>query len=293
MPFSQLSHATEDSTAQLALASSLVGLIYYHHALSRADLSHIHQVIQPFLVTVAAGLLTFLPLSFALIGMALIFGTSLAILWKTPAFAECWAPQIQNMATWTNGTDTFLVADGLRKALTKQQHVIETHSSLQDRLFVAPASPALLALFHRRTATYDTFPVYPASKAAQDQMLAQLKASVPPVAIISRGAIDGREDLRFASNYARVFEYFRSRYDLQSKTSKGDIFVHKKQKSEIGQADKAGQATRHLGVAAMRCSALNVEQFPSPAPARVRRAPAVSMPANCGTPSRPWMCRSV
>ncbi|WP_193749906.1 hypothetical protein [Shimia sp. SK013] len=225
--------ADADRAAQLVLASSLVGLIYYHHALSRADLNHIHQVIQPFLVTVAAGLAGLLPISVAPAAMLLIGVASAALLWKTPAFSESWSFQNNHPVTWVNGADTFRITEELHKALTQQRDVVEACSNSQDTLFVAPAAPALLALFHRRSAVYDTFPVYPASEAAQTRMLEDLKASDPPVAIISNGMIDGRKDLRFDINYALVFEHLRSQYHLQDNTPSGYIFVRREQGTSV------------------------------------------------------------
>tara|TARA_R110002049_G_scaffold10127_3_gene50473 strand:+ start:183550 stop:185061 length:1512 start_codon:yes stop_codon:yes gene_type:complete len=216
---------TADSGARLAVAASACGLVYFHHALSRADLSHMQQVMQPFIVTIAAGSATLLPASLALTTLLLSGIFSAALLWDTQDFSRAWRIRQPKSAIFTNGADRFQIPEGMQKKLVLLRNVVHAHSSATDTIFVAPALPAVLALFHRKTAVYDTFPVYPAIDAAQQRMIRELEISTPPIAIISKANIDQREDLRFENNYPSVFQYIKERYQLVNETSAEYIFV--------------------------------------------------------------------
>ena len=210
--------------AQLAVAASCCGLTYFHHALSRADLSHIQQVLQPMIVTVAAGVATTLSAPSATAAMLLAVIASTALLWNTHEFRRTWGIWQHKPVLLINGKDLFLISEGLKNRLTFLRKVVNVRSSPEDPIFVAPALPGLLALFHRKSAVYDTFPIYPASDAAQVRMIKELEYNEPTIAIISKRKIDHREDLRFEINYPLVFRHFTERYRLISETRAEYIF---------------------------------------------------------------------
>ncbi|CUH88195.1 hypothetical protein PH5382_02128 [Phaeobacter sp. CECT 5382] len=214
----------KDQATLLASAASLCGLVYFHHAASRADLNHIHQVMQPFIVTLAAGMAATLPAPLAVVVLLLFGIASGALLWRTSEFSRTWAIHTEGAAPFVNGRDRFLIRQDLQRKLILQREVVHARSGPQDALFVAPALPALLALFHRKSAVYDTFPVYPASVSAQLRMIRELECSAPPLAIISKGMIDQREDLRFENNYSLVFDYLAEQYECLSETPGEYIF---------------------------------------------------------------------
>jgi hypothetical protein len=216
-----------DHAARLAVAASACGLVYFHHAMSRADLGHIQQVMQPLIVVLAAGLATALPASLAIAAMVLSGIFSAALLWKTPEFGRTWGSGQPNSEIFTNGKDRFRLSAAMQKKLILQRNVVHAHSSPEDTLFVAPALAGVLALFHRKTAVYDTFPVYPALDEAQQLMIKQLESAAPPVAIISKVAIDQQKELKFENNYPSVFHYIKERYQLLSETPAEYIFVRR------------------------------------------------------------------
>jgi hypothetical protein len=156
--------------------------------------------------------------------MLLICIASVALLWKTPEFSRNWRKSLAKQALFCNGNDCFWVTAALQKRLTKLRETVDVHTRAEDTLFVAPYYPGILALCHRRTAVYDTFPVYPASYQAQKRMIKELDASKPPIAIVAKGTIDQRADLRFESNYRFVFNYLRHNYEVIDEAAEDYVF---------------------------------------------------------------------
>jgi len=221
----------ENSAAQLILAASCTGLTYFHHALSRADLNHIHQVMQPAIIALAGGTVALLSGHLAVATPLLTIMASLALLWNSPEFAQIRRSPSAPYTPLTMRNDHFLIPNGQFAKLNAQQSLVERYTQTEDPIFTAPSSAALLALFHRRSAVYDTFPVYPVKPAAQHRMLEELHSSQPPLAFISKGMVDQREDLQFEKNYPLVFRFFTEQYHLLEESSSGYVFVRQKPQS--------------------------------------------------------------
>ena len=199
----------------LVLAACSTGIVFFHYAFSRADLVHLVPALQPFIIMLGAVSVAFLPVSAAGLVLLLPLAGSILLLRGIGVLGQTWMPFRRRLQPMATKTERLLVARHVADRVASIQLVVESASSENDPLFVAPHLPGLLALFNRRTAVYDTFPVYPATKKAQDDMLDELKASKPPVAIISNRNLDGRDDLRFEKNYPIVFSYVEKNYSLR------------------------------------------------------------------------------
>ena len=218
----------ESPAVQLILAASCTGLAYFHHALSRADLSHIHQIMQPAIVAFAGVSVALFSDHMAVMTLLLAIVASLALLRNTPEFAQTWRSPAASYIPWVVGNDRFLLPKNQLNELKEKQSLVERYTRAKDPIFTAPSSAAFLALFHRRSAVYDTFPIYPANPAGQRRMLEELHDSQPPLAFISKGMVDQREDLQFEKNYPEVFRFFTEQYHLLEESPSGYVFVRQK-----------------------------------------------------------------
>ncbi|PCJ05058.1 MAG: hypothetical protein COB16_16910 [Rhodobacteraceae bacterium] len=215
----------DTSATNLVLASACTGLVYFHHVLSRADLSHLYQVFHPFVIFAAASSQVVFGVYGAVAVVVILFGSSVLLLFREHIFIFGPLAKHPTETLFEIGSDKFLLTQHDADQLQKIHDIICSHSTSSDRILSVPNIPGFLALLNRGTAVYDTFPVYPASQQARDTMLKQIIHSDPPVAIISRAKVDGRDDLMFANNYPEVEAFIKNNYTSVFKGRSETIFI--------------------------------------------------------------------
>ncbi|PWV99055.1 hypothetical protein DFR52_104346 [Hoeflea marina] len=215
----------------LALASACAGLAYFHHAFSRADLPHFAQIIHPMVILAAASGQAFLGAAGASVVLLALLLASIGLLREEAEFPlhRLLRRRAAEPGVASNG---LVLPRATDETLKRVKAIVDEWSGADDTLFAAPACPGFLALFERRTAVYDTFPVYPSSPEGRAAMMTQFRAAAPPVAIVSAVAIDRREELAFANNYPELMAYILANYEVALETGSESVYVRRQQDPE-------------------------------------------------------------
>jgi hypothetical protein len=213
------------------VGSAVTGLAYLHHLWSRADLPHLHHVMLPFVLLVASMATLALPGNAALALMLALCAATVVFLRGMPEFALSWGRHGAEKVFET-AHDRLLLDPPLADHLNRLKAVIEQHSNPADPIFVAPLNIAIVAATDRRSAAYDCFPVYPATDAAQTRMIRELKRTRPKLAIIGRQTVDGRADLLFEKNYARVNRHILNNYELVLRSAQDSVYLRRERRPD-------------------------------------------------------------
>lgn len=155
------------------IAACLTGLFYMHHATSRSDVNHLCQVTQPFLVALCA----------------LVFATQLpALIWLVPPVLFIIGllvirpiePRLQMLET----PDRYVAVDvlgeqvftlrGMANQLDSIRHLIDTHLTASDRLFIAPMGALLYPFLQKETPVHSDFLHFPEGETKQDEIIRDL-----------------------------------------------------------------------------------------------------------------------
>jgi len=208
------------------LASSISGLIFFHHFLSRADLGRINQIILPFIIVVGLFVSMVWTSSHAIIFALGGIAFTIWFLWPRADFANKWRAK-RRTKSFETAYETLQLPTAVADRLNGLKDVIERNSKVNDKIFAVPINIAILAAMNRKTAVYDFFPVYPSTELAQDHMIEELRVSKPNVAILGKQKLDGREDLLFATNYAKVHAFIEKNYELHFSTSFDVVYLRK------------------------------------------------------------------
>ena len=191
------------------VAVSCVGVFYMHHAMSRADITHLAQASPPLII----GLVIYL--SAQAYGWAMIVGFIAVSLWFI------YRPQERFVRTMgsTDKLNTFEVeGNALRLSgamveyLSEVRDLVNAYSKAGEPVLFLPKLATLYPLLARRPAVYDIFCVYPATDEEQTTMISQLIAESPPLALIVNHAIDSRDELRFSNTHPKVWEYLNREF---------------------------------------------------------------------------------
>lgn len=183
------------------VAAAAVGLPALHHAFSRADLSHLAPVVSPFIVLLAAlfahGLLAVAPLA------VLVPAAWVTVIPVHPRRRRLDTPHAYE--TVALGSSRVRILSAEARGLEALRALIDQRLQPQEPLALVPTLPALLPLLGRRSGVYDTFCVYPASRAEQLRMLRDMEKENIRLVVVQDLALDGREDLRFARTHPLVW----------------------------------------------------------------------------------------
>ncbi|MEO0667965.1 MAG: hypothetical protein AAFZ99_08625 [Pseudomonadota bacterium] len=225
--FADRSWLARSDGGALAMASACTAQVYFHHVYSRADLGHLAQAIHPVLIMVAACSHVFLGVMGAALVMTLCLVGTIALLRGEGEFP------FRNLRRRVNAEASEVLWNGVQVArpwartLVRMREIIQTHTSSDSVLFVAPACSAYLVLFDRKSAVYDTFPVYPSTPAGRSEMMAQFTSAAPQAIILSDAPIDQRDDLRFSNNYRELMAYIRKNYEAAMESGPETLYVRK------------------------------------------------------------------
>ncbi len=217
----------DDRVDALCLVAACAGLIYFHHAFSRADLRHIYGVMQPIFILCAALSQMMFGWLGATVLLCLLGIGSIILLRNEADFIFGDTQLLRKLVPFEIGNDLFMLSKGFAQTLTQIKSIVDEHMQTDDVMFAAPAYPGMLALFGCKTAIYDTFPVYMSTLRSRQVMLNEIAASKPKVAIVANVMIDGRQDLLFANNYPEVTKYIFTHYDIALSDASQTIYVRR------------------------------------------------------------------
>jgi hypothetical protein len=196
----------------LLVACGFVGLFYLHHAFSRADVSHLAQVIHPFLLG-ALALLGFLGARkfyhWAVIAV-LIAAALLTVGRQMPIYQR-----ITSSTLWVPcdaGGKIFVPAD-TNRLLTCLRKFAAENVAPREGILIALFTPTLYPILGHESPLWDLGYFFPATARRQEAMIHELAAKNVNWAIISDTPLDKREDLRFSATHELVWQYLMENFE--------------------------------------------------------------------------------
>jgi hypothetical protein len=214
----------------LLVACAFVGLLYAHHAFSRADFSHLAQAIHPFTLGLVATLALFkarrqyLSLLLALLMAAALFGVGRQMPVSQRLISRvAWVP-------YDTGDKIFVPPNNSRVWDCLRQFVARNVPA-QEGLLIAPFTPGLYPLLDRPSPLWDTYFFFPATEERQEEMIRTLALKNVNWAIISDSPLDHRDDLRFSSTHKLLWQYLWQNFEPVDKSClpKTMQILHRKQ----------------------------------------------------------------
>lgn len=202
----------------VVVASTLIGVCYLHHAAVRSDVSHLAQAVHPALLA-ALGLPAALGLSTRGAGRWSIWlGLALFTLVVTPVANLPLATSLQGrtapLVPLEVGGDVLRLPPGIARYVSRIEGVAKRHVDPEDSVFVAPFTPGLYGVLDKRSPVWGLYFLWRADEEGQNEMIRRFEAEALDWAIVSTGAIDGREDLRFWNSHPRVWAWLQREFDV-------------------------------------------------------------------------------
>ena len=206
----------------LLTASSVVGGVYLHYAFSRADLPHLCQAMQPFLLAV-------LSIAFALgkpIATATIFGALILAGFFTlrknlPIMTKL--NKSQDFVEYELHGDKLQFHGEFAGVLDRLTHYVEQHVAPKDPIFIAPITATLYPLLKKETPVRSDFLVYPETAETQEEIIRDLETRHVHWALIDDIALDGRDDLRFRNTHPLVWKYIETYFEIMPAVGIGEV----------------------------------------------------------------------
>lgn len=205
----------------VAVAAGFVGTFNFHHAMSRADLSHLAQSMAPVILGLF-GILAGVPLAW--IALFVLFGlaSAISVLQMYPLVNRIRAPHSYDALVI--GRNRIWVPRNSAQALTQVRDAVAKYLRPGESILAVPTLGALYPILGLRAPAYDIFCVYPASEIEQERMLRSIESSRVRLVAVDNGGLDGREDLRFSNTHPRVWAYLRDRFEPVKPAQSGSQF---------------------------------------------------------------------
>jgi hypothetical protein len=196
----------------LLIACAFVGLFYLHHAFSRADFSHLAQVIHPFALG-ALALLGFLGVrkSYHWVVIAVLIAAALfAVGRQMPIYQR-----ITSSTPWVpcDAGGKIFVPTGTNRLFTCLRKFAAENIAPREGVLIVPFTPTLYPILRRESPLWDLAYYVPATAHRQEAMIHELAAKNVNWTIISDTLLDKREDLRFAATHKLVWRYLMENFE--------------------------------------------------------------------------------
>lgn len=185
------------------IAAAALGIVAWHPALSRADVSHLAQSMAPVVLLVCCFSALLPGSTFVLMGLAA--GSWATMLPLTYFFQQRQAPgsfqsmRIGSNDVWALGWEVLLAE--------KVSELCREERAGECGLLALPILVSLYPILGLKCPVYDSYCVFPASESAQRGMIAEIEAADVRIAVIFDFALDQREDLRFSATHPLVMSY--------------------------------------------------------------------------------------
>jgi hypothetical protein len=216
-----LNTAPSSSAEKVFAAAVCVGIFYFHYALSRANADHLFPAIPPSLIAAA-------PLVFSnslgwLLGIAITAAVFRYVHSRDDLFrAHGQAPSA--FCRYRVDGDLLWVPKTLAADLDAMRQVVNLHTAPGEPALFVPTLVTLYPLFARRPAAYDVFCVYPADRAAQEEMIASITQDGLRLALVWDGPTDWQDDRRFRNTHPLVWNQLQAQFQpVPLMTSDGDL----------------------------------------------------------------------
>lgn len=186
-----------DAAVSAPLAA--VGLMTFHHALSRADLSHL-QLPAMFVI----GSVVVLP------GLAGIVG-SIAAVGLTVPIVLATHPRIRRRRSPAAFERRQLLDDmiWMPRGLARQLDAVRNALEPREALAAIPLGIPILAALDTRSAVHDTYCVYPAGPEADEDLRADLEAASPVLVLVDTRAVSGSIAGGFPDTHPETWEWLQ------------------------------------------------------------------------------------
>ena len=196
----------------LVIACAFVGLFYLHHAFSRADLSHLAQVIHPFILGALAWL-SFLGArkSYGWAAIAVLMAAALFTIGRQMPIYQ----RITSSTPWVpfDAGDKIFVPDGINQLLTCLRKLATENITPREGVIITPYLPTLYPILRHQSPIWDLCIYFPATAQRQQAMIHDLAAKHVNWALISDTPLDNREDLRFSATHKLVWQYLKENFE--------------------------------------------------------------------------------
>jgi hypothetical protein len=193
-------------------AAIIISIPYSDVAFSRADASHLSQMMFPVLIA----LLTW-PTIIAqstwiyrlLLPGGLLIISCIAILPEHPRF-QAMGHHWQKVDV--NGR-RFLVNPYYAGVLNAVADVRLHHATANLATLAVPMYPGLNAALGQRNPTWEIYPLFPRNTFFQQQEIARIKAASPGLILVSTTPLDGRPEMAYAVTHPLMYQYIQANYD--------------------------------------------------------------------------------
>lgn len=199
---------------RLLAGSVAVGASFIHHAFSRADLGHLAQAIDPFLLGVIA-----LPLlvkgryprtlASALLATVVVLSMATALT-VTPYYQKVLAPDGAFADIDVRGSH--LRVNASTANLIHSVERIERRVGDGEQLLIVPHWPGFYPLLQRKSPLWEIYFLFPATEARQREMIRDLEVQKATWIILGDVPLDGRDELRFRNTHPLLWDYFLGQY---------------------------------------------------------------------------------
>jgi len=192
-------------------ASVYTSIPYLNVAFSRADISHLAQAVYPCLI----GLLVYRWRGSARnvarwLRLPLLLIVTLWIVLPLHASYLKWT-----QAGWRQvevGRDEIWVDAATATLVGEIKATAAEHVPSDGTVLAAPVWPGVYALLEVRSPVWEIYPILPRNNVFQDQEITRLQKASPGLVLIYDIALDGRDQLRYASTHPRIWQYINAHY---------------------------------------------------------------------------------
>jgi hypothetical protein len=200
------------------LAASTIGVFYLHHAAIRSDATHLVQAIHPAVLAALAipGALGWSrrgARALAIWGAVVLITISITPT-ANPAFALPWQEKARRLVPVVVGGDALRLSPASARWVGKVEDGVGRHVPEKAALFIAPYTPGLYPLLRKESPVWGLYLLWEVGEERQDEMILRLEREDVDWALISSGAMDGRDELRFWNTHARVWAYFERDFEI-------------------------------------------------------------------------------
>ena len=194
------------------IACAFVGLFYLHHVFSRADFSHLAQVIHPFTLG-ALALLAFVGARqfyyWAVIAV-LVAAALFTVGRQTPIYRR-----LTSLTPWVpcDVGGKIFVPPSTGRLVTCLRTFASENIAPGEGVLIAPFTPTLYPILNHESPLWDLAYYFPATTQRQEAMIYELTAKNVNWAIISDAPLGKREDLRFSATHQLVWQYLMENFE--------------------------------------------------------------------------------
>jgi len=200
----------------ILIAALFVGVPYVHYAFSRADLSHLALGIHPFLMGVIS-----LPFLFKHRYRRVIGGGVLSLVFVMSFFSVVMCSPFYLKASASEGA--FVKVDIHGDMIWLPPYTADLFQTVMEinrqqigpgeNFLIAPHWTVFYPVFERESPLWEIFFIFENTEERQRQMIAELKEKRANWVILGDVAFDGRQDLRFRTTHALLWQHFMEAFD--------------------------------------------------------------------------------